>query len=90
MRRKGELSSAAIDHGWPHQQATAPKNRFHNVGTACRISVLDRCPRRDGTTRGAKAGSVSALSQGVAGRLPLRAIRAQKKSPVHWECAGLF
>jgi hypothetical protein len=45
-RRKGELTSAGIDQGWPHQVAlpsTQVRSNFHAIQAFCRD--LSLCPR---------------------------------------------
>ena len=56
VRRKGELSSAMIDHGWPHQVALEARlsmgDRYYTVHFFC--NDLSLCPRGHGFYREGK------------------------------------
>ena len=65
VRRKGELSSAMIDHGWPHQVALEARlsmgDRYYTVRFFC--NDLSLCPRGHGFYREGKHFNVYCFAE---------------------------
>lgn len=65
VRRKGELSSAMIDHGWPHQVALEARlsmgDRYYTVHFFC--NDLSLCPRGHGFYRDGKDFNVYCFAE---------------------------